>query len=277
MKIILIGRGEIFYKVYLYLYQKNYLKLIIFDNRCSKSKPRFYNLIKKNFRNYIIVSDINNPRIINKINKEKFDYILSVNNHQIFGDIFLKKFKNKIFNYHNSLIPNFKGLHSISKAIISNQNVTGISWHLVKKEIDNGPVIFSKKIKIYKSDTAASLTLKCNLTCVKYISNFLTVLKRNHFKFKKNKRGNDINLSKEILHLKTKLKFSHLDRIVRAFEFYPFKNNFGYPFIFLKKKKILIRKIIFHSKNKYLCRKYIDTNSVLVKFLDTYVVFKKIL
>jgi len=56
MKIILIGRGEIFYKVYLYLYQKNYLKLIIFDNRCSKSKPRFYNLIKKNFRNYIIVN-----------------------------------------------------------------------------------------------------------------------------------------------------------------------------------------------------------------------------
>ena len=185
MKIILIGRGEIFYKVYLYLYQKNYLKLIIFDNRCSKSKPRFYNLIKKNFRNYIIVNDINNPRIINKINKEKFDYILSVNNHQIFGDIFLKKFKNKIFIYHNSLIPNFKGLHSISKAIISNQNVTGISWHLVKKEIDNGPVIFSKKIKIYKSDTATSLTLKCNSTCIKYISNFLTVLKRNHFKFKK--------------------------------------------------------------------------------------------
>ena len=148
---------------------------------------------------------------------------------------------------------------------------------MVKKEIDNGPVIFSKKIKIYKSDTATSLTLKCNSTCIKYISNFLTVLKRNHFKFKKNKRVKDINLSKEILHLKTKLKFSHLNRVVRAFEFYPFKNNFGYPFIFLNKKKIFVRKIIFHSKNKYLCRKYIDTNSVLVKFLDTYVVFKKIL
>ena len=60
-------------------------------------------------------------------------------------------------------------------------------------------------------------------------------------------------------------------------------NNIKYTYrdlflmAFFLKKKIFIRKIIFHSKNKYLCRKYIDTNSVLVKFLDTYVVFKKIL
>ena len=277
MKIILIGRGEIFYKVYMYLYYKKYLKFVIFDNKGNQNKPAFYDLIRKKFYKNIVVKDINSSKIVEKIINEKFDYILSVNNHQIFGDIFLKIFKNKIINYHNSLIPNFKGLNSVSKAIISNQNYTGISWHLVTQKIDNGPLIFAKKIKILKDDTAASLTLKCNSTCIKYIPNFLRILKGKKLKFKKNKIVKDIKLSKEILHLKKNLKFSHLSRIIRAFEFYPFKNNFGYPFILANKKKIFVRKIIFCSKSKHKCQKKINNNTALFKFSNMYVVLKKIL
>jgi methionyl-tRNA formyltransferase len=277
MKIILIGRGEIFYKIFLKLYNKKYLYLVIFDNKNNKQKPSFYNLIRKKNCNYIVCNDINKPAIIDRIAAKKFDYILSVNNYQIFGDIFLSRFKNKIINYHNSLIPNFKGLNSIPKAIISRQKYTGISWHLVKKKIDHGPVIFSKKIRILKNDTAANLTLRCNQICINYISNFLHILKKKNLKIKKHKIIKDFEISKKMLHLNSKLKFKYLDSIVRAFNFYPFKNNFGNPYVNLKKKKIFIRKIVFYSSNKSLCRRRSNSKNVLVKFADKYVVFKKLL
>lgn len=275
MNIILIGRGEIFYKVFLHLYEKKYLSLVILDNKNEKTKPDFYKHIKKRDCDYIISKDVNSFKIINKINKKNFDYILSVNNYQIFEDFFLKKFKNKIINYHNSLIPNFRGLNSISKVIIACQKFTGISWHLVKKKIDNGPVIYRKKIKILNNDTAASLTLKCNQICVNHLSNFLRILKKKNLKMKKYKIEKDFKISKKILHLDSKLKFKYLNRIVMAFDFYPFKNNFGYPFVILKKKKVHIRKIIYYSNNKNLCQKYNNYKNILVKFADKYIVFKK--
>ena len=239
MKIILIGRGEIFYKIFLHLYNQKYLSFVIFDNKNNKSKPSFYNLIKKRSCNYIVCKDINNRMIIDLIDAKKFDYILSVNNYQIFSDFFLSKFKNKVINYHNSLIPNFGGLNSITKVIIACQKYTGISWHLVKKKIDNGPVIFRKKIKILNNDTAANLTLKCNQICVNHFSNFLRILIKKNLKIKRYKMEKDFRISKQILHLDLKLKFKYVDRIVRAFDFYPFKNNFGYPFVISKKKKYI--------------------------------------
>jgi len=42
MKIILIKRGEIFYKVFLHLYEKKNLSLVILDNKNKKKKTKFY-------------------------------------------------------------------------------------------------------------------------------------------------------------------------------------------------------------------------------------------
>ena len=276
MKIILIGRGEIFYKVFLHLYEKKYLSLVILDNKNKKKKPDFYKHIKKRDCDYIVSNDVNNSKIIAQINKKNFDYILSVNNYQIFNHVFLNKFKNKVINYHNSLIPNFSGLNSISKVIVAFQKYTGISWHFVKRKIDNGPVIFRKKIKILKNDNAASLTLKCNKVCINYLSNFLNILKKKKIRSKKYNMTKDINISKKVLHLDLKLKFKHLDRIVRAFDFYPFKSNFGHPFIILNKSKIFIRKIAFYSNNKNLCQDKVNSKNILIKCADKYIVFKKV-
>ena len=85
----------------------------------------------------------------------------------------------------------------------------------------------------------------------------------------------NFKISKKILHLDLKLKFKYLNRIVRAFDFYPFKNNFGYPFVISKNKKVYIIKIIFNSNNKNLCQRHNNYKNILVKFADKYVVFKK--
>ena len=218
---------------------------------------------------------MNNRYIVNKIKNIDFDYILSVNNHLIFNDKYLSDFRDKIINYHNSLIPSFKGLYSISKAIISGQSHTGITWHFVRKKIDDGPVIFSKSIRILNKDTAASLTLKCNSACIKYIDKFFKILKKKKIIFRK-KKSKDFKLSNKILHLNKNLKISRLHRIIRAFDYYPFQNKFGYPFIYFNKKKIFVRKIIHHSRDKRFCQRYVNRDCELVKFSKMYVVFKKV-
>jgi hypothetical protein len=101
-------------------------------------------------------------------------------------------------------------------------------------------------------------------------------LKKKKIKSKKYKITKDFKISKNILYLDLKLKFKYLDRIVRAFDFYPFKNNFGHPFIILRKSKIFIRKIVFYSNRKSLCQSKVNSSNIIVRCADKYIVFKKI-
>lgn len=84
--------------------------------------------------------------------------IISANNFYIFKDECINK--NKIINYHNSLLPKHKGTHAHVFAIFDGDDKTGITWHIVTKEIDKGSIIYSASLPIEKEDTAISLITK---------------------------------------------------------------------------------------------------------------------
>jgi len=59
MKIILIGRGEIFYKVFLHLYEKKYLSLVILDNKnLCQDKVNSKNILIKCADKYIVFKKV---------------------------------------------------------------------------------------------------------------------------------------------------------------------------------------------------------------------------
>jgi len=273
MKIILIGKGAILFNIAQLILHKKGLDIvkIYWDSNNSSISDLYY---LKNLKNKIKVQSLKNINLIKNINilkKLKFDYLLSINNTQIFKNTFLNNFKDKIINYHYSLIPSYKGLHSCTKVILKQEKITGISWHYVTRNIDNGKVIFRKKIKINSRDNAAKLISRLNNLCLKTFFSFLKNLKKN-ITLKNSSKIKDFKLklksrkySKISLNMNCKKIFS----IFKAFSYYPF--NSSLPGITIQLDKIReIKNISMLNSSKTHFKRYIklDKKKFLIKSSD---------
>ena len=55
-------------------------------------------------------------------------------------------------NVHASLLPRWRGAAPIQRSIMSGDKKTGISFMIMEKGLDTGPVILQKEIKIGEKD-----------------------------------------------------------------------------------------------------------------------------
>ena len=69
---------------------------------------------------------------------------------------FLEKFP-AVINVHPSLLPLFKGLHAIPRALESGAHETGVTVHYMVEEVDAGPVIRQEAVPILAQDTEETL------------------------------------------------------------------------------------------------------------------------
>ena len=67
-------------------------------------------------------------------------------------------FPNKIINLHPSMLPKYKGLHAIERALESGDDTTGVSVHYVNEELDGGEIILQSEVPILPDDTLDTLT-----------------------------------------------------------------------------------------------------------------------
>ena len=56
------------------------------------------------------------------------------------------------------MLPKYKGLHAIERALESGDNVTGVSVHYVNEELDGGEIILQREVPILADDDIDSLT-----------------------------------------------------------------------------------------------------------------------
>ena len=63
-----------------------------------------------------------------------------------------------IINVHPSLLPKYKGLNVVERAMEAGDKETGCTVHYVNEKLDSGKVIIQKKVKILKSDTPEILS-----------------------------------------------------------------------------------------------------------------------
>lgn len=83
--------------------------------------------------------------------------ILSVYYRFIINPDLLELVKYKAMNLHPSLLPAYRGTKSSVWALINGEKETGVSFHLINDDVDEGRIILQKKLYISESDTAYSL------------------------------------------------------------------------------------------------------------------------
>jgi len=116
-------------------------KIILIIDRNEK---RFFNsVIKKiNINTYYINDEFEEE--INFDGGYYFNWLLNIWGGHIFSEKFISNFKNTL-NIHPSFLPFFRGRDPIVWAIV-NDFYAGVTFHKISNNIDEGEIIFQKKI-----------------------------------------------------------------------------------------------------------------------------------
>lgn len=75
---------------------------------------------------------------------------------RVLSPVFLEQFP-AILNVHPSLLPDFRGLHAVRRALEAGVEETGVSVHYMVEEVDAGPVVAQERVPVQPGDTEDSV------------------------------------------------------------------------------------------------------------------------
>lgn len=66
-------------------------------------------------------------------------------------------FPDRLVNIHPSLLPSFRGARAVEQALQAGVRLSGCTAHLVRLEVDGGPILIQAAVPVLEGDDAASL------------------------------------------------------------------------------------------------------------------------
>lgn len=73
---------------------------------------------------------------------------------------FTESWRDRLINIHPSLLPSFRGLHTHERAIEAGVRVHGCTVHIVRPELDEGPIIVQGAVPVLPDDTPDRLAAR---------------------------------------------------------------------------------------------------------------------
>lgn len=73
---------------------------------------------------------------------------------------FVRHWQDRLLNIHPSLLPAFKGLDTHARALEAGVRVHGCTVHLVRPELDDGPILVQGVVPVMDEDTEESLAAR---------------------------------------------------------------------------------------------------------------------
>lgn len=95
--------------------------------------------------------------IINTMMQHKVDWVIMAGWMRVVTPVLIDAFADRLLNLHPSLLPSFPGIRAVEQALAAGVRVTGCTVHLVRPEVDSGPIIMQAAVPILPDDTPATL------------------------------------------------------------------------------------------------------------------------
>lgn len=158
MKIFIDGFGLVGQTIVRKLLEVHHVdpKDILVNSYDLPQNASFYQFLIENKVNYFI-ADYNQKSAFSELKNFNPDIIASIYGRRIIPQYILDMANHGTFNFHPSLLPNYKGCFSVSWAIINREKVTGITIHEMVDKVDQGKILLQRKVEITQDDTAYSL------------------------------------------------------------------------------------------------------------------------
>lgn len=125
-------------------------------------------------------SYVNDPDLLEWIKSLRPDLIIN-QARGILRDEFLHIPRVGVLNRHNALLPKNRGRFSTFWALYKREQFTGVSIHFVTKDLDAGPIVAQRRVKISSDETVKSLAEKCYAIAPSVMMEAIQNLEKSHF------------------------------------------------------------------------------------------------
>lgn len=176
LRVVVIGYGEMFTNLIAGTLDSG-MEIVGVLRKESVKYPRFLRWIKDIInpsQEYSYIKSYNLPEISTKgVNTNEFKKkLLKLNPDIILVGSWGEKFEKETFNIpkiatinaHPSLLPKYRGPNPYFWVIKNQEQVSGITFHLMDEGFDTGAILAQEEIKIYPSDTGKTLKDRTVLT-----------------------------------------------------------------------------------------------------------------
>ncbi|PCJ61574.1 MAG: phosphoribosylglycinamide formyltransferase [Rhodospirillaceae bacterium] len=79
---------------------------------------------------------------------------------RLLGEKFTTAWRDRVLNIHPSLLPAFPGLNTHRKVIEAGVKISGCTVHLVRPELDAGPILIQAAVPVAQDDTPETLAAR---------------------------------------------------------------------------------------------------------------------
>ncbi len=79
---------------------------------------------------------------------------------RLLGKKFAEDWRDRVLNIHPSLLPAFPGLDTHRKALDAGVKISGCTVHIVRPELDDGPIVVQAAVPVAADDTPATLAAR---------------------------------------------------------------------------------------------------------------------
>lgn len=252
--IIIVGSGKIACECSKTLFEKEILHKVIEGN------PSQLSMLEHQSKHLgVEMINLNNDQTIDHAILENADgntLVISANNEHIFKDNVFRS-DITIINFHYGYLPDYRGMNIPTWVIYNDENYTGVTWHYVNQNVDDGNIISQRKIEIMPDDTALNITRQVMLHGIDSFRDFI-------FDFLNKPIIGKENIASEEMHsyrkrqlpgngfLDTEDDAILISRMLRAYDYGPLE--------YIPKLKVIIDKKIYKIE-KY---RIIKNNKLLV-------------
>jgi methionyl-tRNA formyltransferase len=80
--------------------------------------------------------------------------VISADNELLIGKEFIDRPNVEIINFHYGLLPDYRGMNIPSWVIYNGEKQTGVTWHYINANVDDGAIIAQESIPISEATTA---------------------------------------------------------------------------------------------------------------------------
>ena len=98
--------------------------------------------------------------LVRELHQRRVDLVCLAGFMRLLGRAMIDAFPNRILNIHPSLLPAFPGVDAQRQAIEHGVKVSGVTVHLVTRELDGGPIVLQRTVPVLDTDTPESLSTR---------------------------------------------------------------------------------------------------------------------
>lgn len=125
---------------------------------------------RKNNLPYIEVDSLKNDDTLSQLKENKTPYAILAAFGKILPQSVLGLYPQGIINVHPSLLPKWRGPSPLQYALMSGETTAGVSLILLDSEVDHGPILSQKELRIQPADSYTDLENKAAALAVSMLN-----------------------------------------------------------------------------------------------------------